>query len=87
MDMTLNQTSLTFNLLGGEEQLEFTLQSPSFLGADIYNGATQIDPNFTKQTLNTAHKVINKNITINPIQVETVSNTSGGATVYIGGII
>ena len=87
MDMTLNQTSLSFNLLGGEEHLEFTLQSPSFLGADIYSGATQIDPNFTEQTLNTAHKVMNKNITINPIQVETVSNTSGGATVYIGGII
>jgi len=38
-------------------------------------------------TLNTAHKVVNKDITINPIQVETVSNMSGGSTVYIGGII
>lgn len=97
MDMTLNETSLTFNLLGeqqqitfncgGAEGMDFTLQTPQYLSTGIYGGITQIDPDFEGLILNTAHKVINKDITINPIQVETVSNMSGGSTVYIGGII
>ena len=53
----------------------------------VYTGATNIDPDFDGTVLMTTQKVVNQNITINPIQVESVSNPAGGRTVYIGGII
>ncbi len=53
----------------------------------VYTGATTVDPDFDGTVLMTAQKVVNQNITVNPIQVESVSNPTGGRTVYIGGII
>ena len=53
----------------------------------VYTGGTNIDPDFDGTVLMTAQKVVNQNITVNPIQVESVSNIQGGRTVYIGGII
>ena len=53
----------------------------------VYTGATVIDPDFVGTTLPTANKVLVSNVTVNPIQVESVSNPAGGRTVYIGGII
>lgn len=53
----------------------------------VYTGETTVDPDFDGTVLMTAQKVVNQNITINPIQVESVSNPTGGRTVYIGGII
>ncbi len=53
----------------------------------FYTGATVVDPDFIGTTLETAQKVVVSDITVNPIQVESVSNLSGGKTVYIGGII
>lgn len=53
----------------------------------VYTGETTVDPDFDGTVLMTANKVVNQNITINPIQVESVSNPAGGRTVYIGGII
>ena len=52
-----------------------------------YTGAYIIDPDFGGQVLQTRQKYMTDNVTVNPIQVESVSNTSGGRTVYIGGII
>ena len=59
------------------------------IGQDLptYTGATEVDPDFDGVTLQTANKVLVNNITVNPIKVESVSNLSGGRTVYIGGII
>ena len=53
----------------------------------VYTGATTVEPDFDGTVLMTAQKVVNQNITVNPIQVESVSNPTGGRTVYIGGII
>lgn len=53
----------------------------------VYTGEITVDPDFDGTVLMTANKVMNQNITINPIQVESVSNPAGGRTVYIGGII
>lgn len=53
----------------------------------VYTGATVVDPDFVGITLPTANKVLVSNVTVNPIQVESVSNPMGGKTVYIGGII
>lgn len=52
-----------------------------------YTGETDIKPDWDGATLMTANKVMTKNITVEPIEVQTVSNLSGGNTVYIGGII
>lgn len=54
---------------------------------DVYEGQTQVEPDFDGVTLETDHKYLLSDITVKPIQVEVVSNTSGGKTVYIGGII
>lgn len=53
----------------------------------VYTGETTVEPDFVGTVLITAQKVVNQNITVNPIQVESVSNPAGGRTVYIGGII
>lgn len=53
----------------------------------VYTGETTVNPDFVGTVLMTAQKVVAQNITVNPIQVESVSNPTGGKTVYIGGII
>lgn len=53
----------------------------------IYTGATVVEPDFNGITLQTANKTLVSNVTVKPIKVESVSNLSGGRTVYIGGII
>ena len=53
----------------------------------VYTGDTTVNPDFVGTVLMTAQRVVNQNITVNPIQVESVSNPTGGRTVYIGGII
>ena len=55
--------------------------------APTYTGQTTVDPDFEGTVLETAQKIMLSNITVNPIQVESVSNPMGGRTVYIGGII
>ena len=87
MNMTLNGTNLSFHLVGDKEKLVFSLSTPTFLHTDVYEGITDITPNFEGLTLRTSHKIIADDITVKPIQVENVSNTSGGLTVFIGGII
>lgn len=52
-----------------------------------YTGEYEIAPDFTGTTLNTANRYMTDDVTVNPIQVESVSNLSGGVTVYIGGDI
>lgn len=83
-------SSLSFTLDFGDA-MEMELVSPEFVGGnisgDIYTGETTVTPNFNSATLYTANKLLMDNITVNPIQVENVSNLSGGITVYIGGII
>jgi len=55
--------------------------------APTYQGQTVVNPDFNGTVLETAQKIVLSNITVNPIQVESVSNPMGGRTVYIGGII
>ena len=52
-----------------------------------YTGETTVKPDFTGTVLMTANKVMMNNVTVEPIEVQTVGNLSGGNTVYIGGII
>lgn len=97
MNIALDGKNLSFNLLNNSENLVFSLSSgkdiifnlstPTFLYTDIYNGITDVTPDFDSLVLKTSHKIVTKNIVVNPIQVEKVSNLSGGITVFIGGII
>lgn len=56
-------------------------------GQNPYTEEYIVDPDFEEKTLKTKDKFLTDNIKINPIKVESVSNLSGGRTVYIGGNI
>lgn len=82
------------HLIGVEqEQLETPIdvirESLTITVGDLptYTGATAVDPDFVGVTLPTRNTSVYSDIDVNAIQVETVSNPSGGDTVYIGGII
>ena len=79
-------SSLNFELNNTTGSLGVELVAPVILDADTYTGETIVTPDFNGTTLETAHKLVTDDITVNPIQVENVSNLSGGITVYIGGI-
>ena len=55
------------------------------VGGDPYTGDYVVDPSFVKSTLPTKDKLLFEDVTINPIEVARVSNSSGGKTVFIGG--
>lgn len=52
-----------------------------------YDGAYEITPEWYAQTLATRNKQMTDDVTVKSIQLEMVSNLSGGKTAYIGGII
>ncbi len=62
------------------------IQVVSRTDADPYEGSYYVKPNFDVQTLQTAHKFMAHNVTVDAIEVSKVSNPYGGRTVYIGGI-
>lgn len=59
---------------------------PDYISDESYDGDYVVSPDFAGKTLPTAGKKLTQNIVIEKIAVETVSNLSGGNTVYIGGI-
>lgn len=58
-----------------------------YVGAEKYTGEYVVAPDFVGKTLETAHKLMDENITVKPILVSKVSNHAGGNTIYIGGDI
>ena len=50
-----------------------------------YKGSYEVTPRLQEQTLPTARKVMRDDVKINKIPITTVSNSSGGNTVIIGG--
>ena len=71
---------------------EVEFQLPPFLVIQAgtlpaYTGDYVVDPDFEGVTLATRNRVLTDDITVNPIEISRTSNTSGGQTVYIGGII
>lgn len=55
------------------------------VAADPYEGDYSVTPSLEEQTLPTNQKFMNADITIKKIPITTVSNSSGGNTVIIGG--
>lgn len=74
-------------IVTGTRSISGKLSIPEYINVDVYGGEYAATPDFDGQTLPTKNKTLVKDITINPIQVESVSNIQGGRTVYIGGII
>lgn len=59
-------------------------------GGDIplYQGPYEVEPKVEQGTvLQTKGKRMRENVVVDPIEITRVSNTAGGTTVYIGGII
>lgn len=52
-----------------------------------YKGTYVVEPDFAGQTLETAKKIMDEDVVVEPIEVARTSNPAGGKTVYIGGII
>lgn len=78
---------LIFALDSSNTDMTFSLSAPNYFEPDVYTGEIVVNPDFVGTVLNTRQKLLTSDISVNPIQVEEVSNTSGGVTVYIGGII
>lgn len=53
----------------------------------IYDGIYEVTPDWHAQILATRNKQMTEDVTVKSIQLEMVSNLSGGKTAYIGGII
>jgi hypothetical protein len=51
----------------------------------FYDGSYEVTPKIVEQKLMTANKVMEKDVIIERIPITTVSNSSGGNTVIIGG--
>lgn len=95
MDIRIDGDILQFSLSGDshldfnispDESLTFDVSTPTYVETDIYTGQTEVNPDFVGVTLETSRKLLTDDIVVKPIQVESVSNLSGGRTVYIGGI-
>ena len=53
--------------------------------APEYAGPYEVVPDLNAQTLETAGQLMREDVTIKPIPIYEISNTSGGTTVIIGG--
>ena len=57
-----------------------------YVGADPYDGPYEVTPAVFEQSLNTAHKMMDSDVTVHEIPYNAVSNPAGGKTYTIGGI-
>ena len=97
MDGSLNPFTTIYGSLSTTGQITGSLSSvsnivgeltiPQRIDADVYDGEYDVYPDFIGTTLETKNKTLKDDISVKPIQVESVSNLEGGRTVYIGGII
>ena len=71
-----------------ENAFDLTMEENIILSysGDSYTGAYNVKPDFNGTILETENKIMTDDVTVEPIEVARVSNTSGGTTVYIGGI-
>lgn len=72
--------------LSGAVNITGILSIPTYIGIDPYEGTYELNPDFIGTTLPTTNKTLTMDISVKPILVESVTNLSGGETVYIGGI-
>lgn len=81
---SVNRISGSLSLTGA---LTGALSIPTYIDVEKYDGEYEVSPAFEDCTLETKNKTLTDDILVKAIEVQTVSNLSGGKTVYIGGII
>jgi len=89
MDANIERYNTIVGSLSDIGKMSGDLIIPQYVDTEIddYEGEYDINPDFTGTTLETKDKRLKENISVKPIQIESVSNLEGGRTVYIGGII
>ena len=70
-----------------EQQIKFGNSHTIIIGGDPYEGEYTVNPDFIGKILRTNGKMMRDDVTVNAIEVQRVSNPSGGRTIYIGGEI
>lgn len=86
MDGTLTPMPQLQGQLSTVNQIIGVLSIPTYVDVDIYEGDYEVAPSFENQTLETRDKTLTEDILVKAIEVQSVTNLSGGKTVYIGGI-
>ena len=56
------------------------------VGGEPYDGPYTVTPTFETQRLATKDKLLQDDVTVDPIAVARVENPAGGKTIFIGGI-
>ena len=75
-------------VVAAEDLVEVSVGSETVVMAgEVYQGPYTVYPDFVGVTLPTQGKNMREDVTVNAIEVQRVSNPTGGKTVYIGGII
>lgn len=64
--------------------LNFTIDGASGGRLPWYEGAYEVDPRKVEQILETRHKSMRDDVTVNPIFYAETTNLSGGLTAVIG---
>lgn len=83
----LSETDYISGSLSSNDLIVGVLTIPTYVDVGVYSGDYEVNPTFESQTLETKNKTLTDDILVNAIEVQSVSNLSGGRTVYIGGII
>ena len=79
LDAKLNETDERVGANFGEVQTV-----TEYVGGELYQGEYEITPKVEAQTLLTAKKVLERNVTIKKIPYAEVQNNANGKTVTIG---
>ena len=72
------------NVISDNPSFDFTIDGSSQAQLPWYEGNYEVDPKVLGQELETANKSMHENVVINPIYFTSVTNPSGGNTVFIG---
>ena len=70
--------------LNGEWQLSGDLTIPESVETETYDGPYEVTPMLTAQTLETQHKLMLNDVSVNEIPITYTSNPYDGKTVLIG---
>lgn len=85
---TIQATGAPAGRMSGKGALAGAVAIPQVVGALLYDGPYEVKPKVEQAIiLLTKDKRMKENVVVDLIEITKVSNTAGGTTVYIGGII
>lgn len=80
---------IPIHMLQSDQHIRVRFQAAQVIhtgGGEPYTGSYHVIPTYDDQSLPTKDKQLSKNVTVEAISVNRVSNPQGGITVYIGGV-